>query len=149
MKQGLYIICAAGSKADVLAKIKNIDAADAFLYEGENDLPAFADAVQAKNIAFMVMDSPQNAVKIKADGVQVAYSKDIKKIRQSLGDLALGVVCSTRDEAMRAGEAGADYIAFDGENAVELAQWWIDLFNIPCISLNGTCSEADFEVKRI
>ena len=149
MKQGLFLICPAGAKADVLGKIAEIGSADAFLYEGTDALPEIKDAVQAKNIAFIVENDAESAIKLGADGVQVPYEKGLKKLKAALGDLALGVVCSTRDEAMRAGEAGADYIAFDGENAAELARWWVDLFTVPCLSLDAPCEQADFRVERL
>ena len=149
MKQGLFLICPSGAKADVLNKIARIGSADAFLYEGANDLPAIKNAVQAKNIAFIVENDAETAVGLGADGVQVPYEKGLKKIKAALGDLALGVVCSSRDEAMRAGEAGADYIAFDGEKSTELALWWIELFTVPCLVLNAPCEQADFKVERL
>lgn len=149
MKQGLFLICPTGTEADVLNKIARIDSADAFLYEGSNALPEIKNAVQAKNIAFIVENDAELAVKLGADGVQVPYEKGLKKLKTDLGDLALGVVCSTRDEAMRAGEAGADYIAFDGEKAAELARWWVELFTVPCLCLTAPCEQADFKVERL
>ena len=149
MKQGLFLICPTGTEADALNKIARIDSADAFLYEGSNALPEIKNAVQAKNIAFIVENDAELALKLGADGVQVPYAKGLKNIKAALGDLALGVVCSTRDEAMRAGEAGADYIAFDGEKAAELALWWIELFTVPCLSLTAPCEQADFKVARL
>ena len=83
--------------------------------------------------------------------MQIDYRPDIKKIRSKIGDIALGVLCATRDEAMRAGEAGADYIGFDGENAKELTEWWAELFNLPCVDFNPSdpSDSADFRVKPL
>ncbi|HUZ92019.1 MAG TPA: thiamine phosphate synthase, partial [Methylocella sp.] len=47
---------------------------------------------------------------------------------------------TTRDAAMTAGEAGADYVMFGGpassephEIIVERVAWWVEIFNVPCV----------------
>ncbi|MGH6819308.1 MAG: thiamine phosphate synthase, partial [Methylocella sp.] len=46
----------------------------------------------------------------------------------------------TRDAAMAAGEAGADYLMFGGPcgaephaGIVERVAWWAEIFNVPCV----------------
>jgi thiamine-phosphate pyrophosphorylase len=44
----------------------------------------------------------------------------------------------TRDAAMAAGEAGADYVMFGGgaephAAIVERVAWWAEIFNVPCV----------------
>jgi thiamine-phosphate pyrophosphorylase len=61
--------------------------------------------------------------------------------RRTLGDLQLGVWCgASRDQAMEAGEAGADYVAFGPYGDVEdpadpeLVQWWVELMELPAVA---------------
>ena len=100
---------------------------------------------QSNNIAFLV-DDPDFCE--KTDGLQILYGPDIAAIRKKYPDIALGVVCQSRHEAMIAGEKGADYIAFTGQNAADLCRWWAELFTVPCVfAQDGDCREADFLLK--
>ncbi|MBR1778512.1 MAG: thiamine phosphate synthase [Alphaproteobacteria bacterium] len=125
----------------------------AVLYETANQPDKQArhviEAIQARNSAVILKEDVAGALSLQADGVQIVYGSDIKKIRKQIGEMALGVLCVSRDEAMRAGEAGADYIGFDGENAAELTQWWSELFTLPCVDFNLDCPSdaADFQVQ--
>jgi thiamine-phosphate pyrophosphorylase len=80
-----------------------------------------------------------------ADGVHVAGAGGaIRDMRERLkGDRILGVGgLRSKDDAMTAGEAGADYLIFgepraDGslpafEAVVERAAWWAEIFTTPC-----------------
>jgi thiamine-phosphate pyrophosphorylase len=70
-----------------------------------------------------------------------------------LGDLTLGVTChASRDLAMSAGEAGADYVAFGAffpsttkappaMAEVELLQWWSELMELPCVAIGGITAD--------
>lgn len=158
MTQGLYLLSPDhAAAADVL--LKSIDAvlkdttADAFLYDpavmGTKELSKIIPAVQQKDIAFILKDDTEAALRLNADGVHLPYSKDLKNIRKKTDGIALGIMCADRDEAMRAGEAGADYVGFENKNAAELARWWSGLFTIPCVvfNLQTPCPEADFEVR--
>jgi thiamine-phosphate pyrophosphorylase len=69
--------------------------------------------------------------------------------RKILGDLQLGVSCyDSRDLAMSAGEAGADYVAFGSffgsptkattiRADVDLLSWWSELMEPPCVAIGG------------
>lgn len=157
MTQGLYLLSPVSAvPADVL--LKSIDAvlknrpADAFLYDegmlGAEELSNIIPAVQKKDIAFILKGDPETALRLNADGVHIPYSDDLKNIRKKTDGIALGVMCAGRDQAMRAGEAGADYVGFEKEDAAELARWWSGLFTIPCVVFNPQtpCPQADFEV---
>ena len=126
MKQGLYLISpdTFENAADLLNAVKNFakdQTVDAFLYtfpDGAdknghlNVLKKLIPALQAQNIAVLLKDDVDTAVKTGCDGVQVDYAPHLSELRKKIPDIALGVVCSSRHEAMTAGEAGADYIAF-------------------------------------
>lgn len=158
MKQGLYLIAPAGGSIEKkIAAFNNEKSArpDALLFDPAGAAPAdiekFRDTVQSADVAFILKNDVAAALKTGADGVQVVYSPDIKKIREKTDGIALGVVCATRDEAMRAGEAGADYIGFDDANAAEMTRWWSELFTVPCVDFNldAPSPAADFKVALL
>ena len=157
MKQDLYLIIPAGSEPDQIFESFDRfclkEKPQAVLYDPTGHTNAQAEriirAIQNKNIAAIIKDDSENALKFQADGVQVAYGTALKKIRKQIGDLAMGVICTTRDEAMRAGEAGADYIGFTGDTAADLTQWWSELFTLPCVDFNPDrpSDAADFRIR--
>jgi len=65
----------------------------------------------------------------------------------------LGVTChDSRDLAMQAGEAGADYVAFgaffptltkDAPTRAdpEIIAWWSELMELPCVAIGGITAE--------
>lgn len=165
MKQGLYLISpdTFENAADLLNAVKNFakdQTVDAFLYtfpDGAdknghlNVLKKLIPELQAQNIAVLLKDDVDTAVKTGCDGVQVDYAPHLSELRKKIPDIALGVVCSSRHEAMTAGEAGADYIAFSGENILQNTLWWAELFNVPAVLVDtGTpCPNVDFIAKKI
>ena len=157
MKQDLYLIIPDGLSINQLSaafehSCRN-EKPQAVLYDPQKhaDTAAnrFIKAVQAKEIAVIIKNDAGKALALGADGVQIPYGKGIKNVRKQIGELALGVICTTRDEAMRAGEAGADYIGFKGDDAADLTQWWSELFTLPCVDFNpDRPSEfADFRIQ--
>ena len=69
---------------------------------------------QARGVAVILNDRPDLAVALGCDGAHVGQDDTPAVIaRKVLGELTLGVTChDSRDLAMEAGEAGADYVAF-------------------------------------
>ncbi len=64
-------------------------------------------------------------------------SGPINIIRKRLPDYTqLGVFCGgSRDAAMQAGEAGADYIAINADQT-DLAAWWMEMTELPLVCEN-------------
>jgi thiamine-phosphate pyrophosphorylase len=105
---------------------------------------AVAEPTQAKGAALLVDRSPALAIEAGADGAHVggvgAPLKDAIK-RLSPAHIVGAGGLATRDDAMTAGEAGADYVLF-GEEAAPLdppalldrVQWWAEIFNTPCVA---------------
>ena len=62
----------------------------------------------------------------------------VKTARQNLAARQiLGVdVGSSRHNAMLAGQAGADYIGFSGDQLCDMVAWWTPLFQLPCVAFN-------------
>jgi thiamine-phosphate pyrophosphorylase len=93
--------------------------------------------------AFIVRDHLGLALEMGADGVHLGTGAgDVEATRAALGkERILGVSCGvSRDAAMVAGEAGADYVAFGdlgqrpGPEVYELLRWWSDLFVLPSLA---------------
>jgi thiamine-phosphate pyrophosphorylase len=97
----------------------------------------------AHGTACLVRDHVGLALEIGADGVHLGSgAADVPACRAALGrERILGVSCGrSRDAAMTAGEAGADYVGFGdlgqrpGHEVYELLQWWAELFVLPCLA---------------
>jgi thiamine-phosphate pyrophosphorylase len=111
--------------------------------EGEKKkiMRALAPLVQKHGVACLVADDPQWAVRANADGVHIDGSGE--RLEGALRALKPGYIVGagglpTRDAAMAAGEAGADYVMFGGgaetrAQIVERVAWWAEIFNVPCV----------------
>jgi thiamine-phosphate pyrophosphorylase len=111
--------------------------------EGEKEkiLRALAPLVQKHGVACLVADDPQLAVRANADGVHVEGAG--ARLQSALRAIKPGHIVGagglpTRDAAMAAGEAGADYLMFGGgaeshAAIVERVAWWAEIFNVPCV----------------
>ncbi len=121
---------------------------------GDDDVRRAIDVlrpvVQSRGVAFLLNDRPDLACAQGCDGAHVgADDMPAGKARALLGELQLGVSCyDSRDAAMRAGEAGADYVAFgaffaSGTKATaircdpELLRWWSTLMELPVVAIGG------------
>jgi thiamine-phosphate pyrophosphorylase len=94
-------------------------------------------------VAFLLQDHVATALEVGADGVHLGVGAvDVAASRAGLGaERILGVSCGhSRDAAMVAGEAGADYVGFGdlerpaGQKVYDLLEWWSELFVLPCIA---------------
>ncbi len=105
------------------------------------------EAARELEIAAIIDGDIELARRCAADGVQLADAGEIARARKALGGEAIiGARASRgRDEAMRLGEAGADYIMIDqrqqagGEN---LLSWWAEMFVVPVVAAHPA-EEAD------
>lgn len=110
--------------------------------------------VQSRDVAFLLNDRPDLAVKSGCDGAHVGQTDmPIKDARKILGDLTMGVTChNSRHLAMEAGEAGADYVAFGAFFAtttkeppemaeIETLKLWAETMEIPCVAIGGITAE--------
>lgn len=108
--------------------------------EQENIVRALAPVAQEKGVAVLVEGEPNVALRAGADGAHVAgcgeeLAEALKKLSPKYivgaGDLA------TRDDAMVAGELGADYLLFadeDREALIERVAWCAELFSTPVVA---------------
>lgn len=105
----------------------------------------------ARDVTFIVNDSISLARRIGADGVHLGQGDGaVSDARERLGrEAQIGVTChASRDLAMAAGEAGADYVAFGAffPSATkptqhvadpETLRWWQRIMELPCVAIGG------------
>lgn len=106
---------------------------------------------QDRDVAFIMNDRPDLAVETGCDGVHVGQQDTgYDEARRLVGpDAIVGVTChDSRDLAMRAAEAGADYVAFGAFFASgtktpkfqadpAILSWWQELMETPCVAIGG------------
>jgi thiamine-phosphate pyrophosphorylase len=112
---------------------------------------------QAADVAFILNDRPDLAVRLGCDGVHVGQEDaPYAEARAAMGpDRIVGVTChASRHLAIEAAEASADYVAFGAffptatkeakaHADVDLLTWWSDLMVVPCVAIGGiTVSNA-------
>jgi thiamine-phosphate pyrophosphorylase len=145
----LSAACEAGDIASVIAR---------FSPASDTELSACARAlmplVQERNIAFLLQDRADLAAKIGADGAHLSGTQSLRDalpmLKPKLIAGAGGLV--TRDDAMSAGEMGADYVMFGEPDAagrspsfgavVERLAWWAEIFEVPCVAFAETVDQA-------
>ena len=105
----------------------------------------------ARNVALILNNRPDLAVETGCDGAHVgARDMPPADARKLLGaKLQLGVSCyDSRDAALYAGEADADYVAFGGFFPsgtkdirtfadTELLSWWSEIMELPVVASGG------------
>lgn len=132
---------------------------DGEMEASENAIRRAAEALMPlcheHDVAFIVNDRPDLAVKLGADGVHVGQQDaPYDEARRTLGpDRIVGVTChDSRHLAMEAAEAGADYVAFGAffptttkapkfQAQPDLIQWWSELMEVPCVAIGGITVE--------
>jgi thiamine-phosphate pyrophosphorylase len=140
----------AGPVAAFQFRVKGLDQHEAALLA-----PPLQDICAAHEVAFLVNDDIGLAKRLGADGVHLGQNDgDVREARAVLGHEAqIGVTChNSRDLAMTAGEAGADYVAFGAfypsttkpvkyVAEPDLLHWWQSLFELPCVAIGGITIE--------
>jgi thiamine-phosphate pyrophosphorylase len=139
--------CAAGRIDAVLARLAPADERTLV-----NRVKALAPAAQDHGAARVIaadgaVDLATIAARGGADGVHVSGDlAQVAPLRERLrGERALGVGgLRSKDDAMNAGEAGADYLLFgeprrDGsvpelQSVIDRAGWWAEIFETPCVA---------------
>jgi thiamine-phosphate pyrophosphorylase len=135
----------AGEVAAVQLRLK--DVSDSVL---QTTVETLRPIVQSRDVAFLLNDRPDQAVKLGCDGAHVGQT-DMKApaARTILKDLTMGVTChGSRHLAMQAGEDGADYVAFGAfyptstkeppaMAELEILEWWARMMEIPCVAIGG------------
>jgi len=140
----------AGDVAAVQLRLKDVSD-DVILRTAE----ALQRAIQDRGAAFIMNDRPDLAVKAGCDGVHIGQEDaPFGEARALLGpDRIVGVTChDSRDLAMDAAEAGADYVAFGAffptatkepktHADPEILRDWSTATVVPCVAIGGITVE--------
>jgi thiamine-phosphate pyrophosphorylase len=140
----------AGDVAAVQLRLKDVDD-DAV----RRACDALRPVAQQRGVAFLLNDRPDLAAETGCDGVHVGQrDAPYPEARALMGaDRIVGVTChASRDLAMDAAEAGADYVAFgaffptttkvSGHRAdIEILRWWAEIMTVPCVAIGGITPE--------
>jgi thiamine-phosphate pyrophosphorylase len=126
---------------------------------GDDAIRRAADALrpiaQRRGVAFLMNDRPDLALATDCDGVHVGQEDaSYAAARQIVGlGRIVGVTChASRDLAIDAADAGADYVAFGAffpsaskaaQHRAEpgIVQWWSELMTVPCVAIGGITPE--------
>ncbi|MCO5146593.1 MAG: thiamine phosphate synthase [Mesorhizobium sp.] len=112
---------------------------------------AIVPSAQAKGVAVLISGDSRIVGRVGADGIHLETGKaEIDAaVRKHDGRLIVGAGgAKTRHDALELGEAQPDYIFFgrfgyDQDPAphprnLDLAQWWAEIVNVPCIAQGGS-----------
>ncbi|MEH6725957.1 MAG: thiamine phosphate synthase [Hyphomicrobiales bacterium] len=115
----------------------------------QNDCKLLAPVAQARGAAALTMNDTQINGRANADGIHLTGNlKELKEVIsrfQPKKIVGAGAI-KDRHDAMEKGEALPDYLLFGDvfetgesslETTLELATWWADLFEIPCVAMAG------------
>jgi thiamine-phosphate pyrophosphorylase len=141
---------AGGDVACLQLRLKDID--DAAIRRATRILKPIA---QARDVAFIMNDRPDLAAELDCDGVHVGEEDmPYAEARRLLGpDHIVGVTCgASRNRAIAAAEAGADYVAFGAffpsttkaakhRADPELIRDWSETTVVPCCAIGGITQE--------
>ena len=110
---------------------------------------------RARAVTFILNDRPDLAAQTGCDGVHIGQEDaSYADARAAMGpDRVVGMTChDSRDLAIDAAEAGADYVAFGAffptgtkspktRASVELIEWWAEIMVVPCVAIGGITPE--------
>lgn len=147
--EGLHHIAQAFAAVRVAAVV--IVPSDAGSITPDAALPLIAATQKAGGAALIFGDAHLARV-LKADGVHLPWSPDIRAAAEDARDILGqgGIVGAdagaSRHDAMELGELGVDYVAFGLAAGIEpeqarddrddLVSWWAEIFEIPVVALD-------------
>lgn len=121
-----------------------------------------APVAQTAGVAVILNDRPDLAAELGCDGVHVGQrDASVTSARRIMGSSGMiGATChDSRDLAMEAAEAGADYVAFGAFYATdtkatehrpdpEILTIWQETVEVPCVAIGGITAENAGEMAR-
>jgi len=136
----------AGDVAALQIRLKPAD--DATIRDA---VTVLAPVARAHGVAVILNDRPDLAADLGCDGVHVGQSDaSVASARRLMGpDAMIGATChDSRDLAMDAAEAGADYVAFGAffptdtketthRPELDVLTIWQETIEIPCVAIGG------------
>ena len=155
--QQLDAALAAGDIAALQIRLKPAD--DAAIL---STVETLAPIARARGVAVLLNDRPDLARRSGCDGVHIGQSDaSYAEARRTLGpDAMIGVTChDSRDLAMDAAEAGADYVAFGAffptgtketthRPDPEILTIWQETVEVPCVAIGGITPDNAGDLAR-
>jgi thiamine-phosphate pyrophosphorylase len=116
---------------------------------------ALAPVARRRGVSLILNDRPDLAARLDCDGVHIGQEDGtVAAARAAVGaDRIVGVTChASRDLAMTAAEAGADYVAFgaffptatkatEHRPELEILEIWQETMLTPCVAIGGITVE--------
>jgi thiamine-phosphate pyrophosphorylase len=128
---------AAGDVASALVRLQS--GADA-----KRIVAPLLEIAAAHDVALLIEGDARLAARLGADGAHVAVPDVADAVASFKGERIVGAGrVRLRDDAMAAGEAGADYVLFGEpihgvapplEATLERVEWWAEIFQTPCVA---------------
>ena len=123
---------------------------------------ALKPVAQARGVAVILNDRPDLAARSGCDGVHLGQSDgSVAQARSLMGrDAMIGVTChDSRELAMDAAEAGADYVAFGAffptttkatvhRPDPEILTIWQETVEVPCVAIGGITAGTAGDLAR-
>lgn len=140
----------AGDVACLQLRLKDVSDRDVL-----NAAKALRPICEAHDVALIINDRPDLAIKAGADGVHIGQDDETyEEARRIMGEgRIVGVTChASRHLAMEAADAGADYVAFGAffdtttkepksRADTEILSWWSEMMMTPCVAIGGITVE--------
>ncbi|PZN98537.1 MAG: thiamine phosphate synthase [Alphaproteobacteria bacterium] len=140
----------AGDVAALQVRLK--DAGDQEVLDA---VAAIIEVTRARGVAVILNDRPDLAARSGCDGVHIGQSDmPLAEARRIMGrDAMIGVTChDSRELAMDAADAGADYVAFGAFYPTttkatahcpdpEILTIWQETVEVPCVAIGGVTAE--------
>ena len=147
----------AGDVAALQIRLKNAD--DAAVLAA---VAVLKPLTQSRGVAVILNDRPDLAARSGCDGVHLGQSDGtVSAARTMMGrDAMIGVTChDSRELAMDAAEAGADYVAFGAffptatketihRPDPEILTIWQETVEIPCVAIGGITAQTAGDLAR-
>ncbi len=147
----------AGDVAALQIRLKDVD--DAAVLAA---VEALAPVARAHGVAVILNDRPDLAKRSGCDGVHLGQTDaSVTEARRIMGpDAMIGATChDSRELAMDAAEAGADYVAFgaffptDTKATIhrphpEILTIWQETVEIPCVAIGGITTATAGDLAR-
>ena len=117
--------------------------------------------IQSAGAAAIVVDDTQAAGRSKADGIHIKAEKKSlgEAVRKFQPKLIVGTeTFASRHDALELGEERPDYLfigKLDGDSfpdanpkALEMAEWWASMIEIPCIVMSGYDAQSVIDAAK-
>jgi thiamine-phosphate pyrophosphorylase len=121
--------------------------------EAKRIVAPLLEVAAAREAALLIENDARLAARLGADGVHVGLADVAEAVAAFKSQRIVGAGgLRLRDDAMSAGEAGADYVMF-GEpergvapplsGVVERVAWWAEIFEAPCVGYAGRLEDIE------